>query len=104
MKAQVLAYPCAYEELFCISVAEAQVAGAYPITSDFAAVNTTNMGTVLPGDPITRGWLFNTFASEVALNLNNPLLLDKQKYVRDLAVNRFNPETIMAQWDEKVFA
>jgi len=80
------------------------VAGAYPITSDFAAVNTTNMGTVLSGDPISREWLWNIFANEVAKNLNSPLLLDKQKYVRDLAVNRFNPETIMTQWDEKVFA
>lgn len=103
MKAQVLSYPCIYAELFCISVAEAQVAGAYPVTSDFAAVNTTNMGTVLSGDPIERDWLLNTFAFEIAKNLNGPNLHAKQKYVRDLAVNRFNPETIMTQWDERVF-
>jgi len=104
MKAQILAYPCCYEELFCISVAEAQVAGAYPITSTFAAVNTTNMGTTIPGDPIMHDWLLNKFANEVAKNLNSPNLFAKQKYVKDLATNRFNPETIMKQWDEKVFA
>lgn len=103
MKAQILTYPCRYEELFCISVAEAQVAGAYPVTSAFAAVETTNMGTVLPGDPIHYTWLWTTFAEEVAKNLANPNLFIKQDYVRGLAVNRFDPKAIMAQWDEKVF-
>lgn len=42
MKAEILPYPCTYEELFCISVAEAQVAGAYPVTTPVGALATTN--------------------------------------------------------------
>ena len=103
MKAQILAYPCTYEELFCISVAEAQVAGAYPITSGFAAVETTNMGIVLPGDPVSYDWLWRTFAGEVAKMLNSSHLSTRQNQVRKLAMDRFNPETIVSQWDEKVF-
>src|SRR3972149_7530448 len=34
LKAQIHYYPCVYEELFCIAVAESQVAGVLPITSD----------------------------------------------------------------------
>jgi len=102
MKAQVLSYPCVYDELFCISIAEAQVAGVYPITSEFGAVKTTNMGTVLPGNPGNQDWR-NTFASAVADTLENPELSAMQDEVKQLALNRFNPETIIKQWDEKVF-
>jgi len=42
LKAEVHLYPCSYDELFCISAAECQVAGAYPITSDMGALPTTN--------------------------------------------------------------
>ena len=102
MKAQVLSYPCIYDELFCISVAEAQVAGAYPITSEFGAVKTTNMGTVLPGNPGNHDWR-NIFANAVADTLENPELSAMQDEVKQLALSRFNPETIIKQWDEKVF-
>ena len=44
LEAEVHLYPCVYEELFCISVAESQVAGVLPITSDAGALRTTNMG------------------------------------------------------------
>lgn len=102
LKAQILSYPCTYDELFCISVAEAQVAGAYPITSEFGAVRTTNMGTVLPGHPSQGDWQID-FAKTVSSALALPNLPDMQEEVRHMAVNRFNPETIVDQWDEKVF-
>ena len=41
-EAEVHLYPCIFEEQFCISVAESQVAGAYPITSNMGALKTTN--------------------------------------------------------------
>src|SRR3990167_8366926 len=52
LKADVQAYPCNYEELFCYSVAECQVAGAYPITSNIGALGTTNMGKLVGGNPL----------------------------------------------------
>jgi len=103
MKAQILVYPCSYDELFCISVAEAQVAGAYPITSSRGSLETTNMGIVVSGNSSLYSWLRNTFAEEVATALKNPYLPTRQNQVRQLALDRFNPETIVAQWDEKVF-
>ena len=102
MKAQVLSYTCIYDELFCISVAEAQVAGAYPITSGIGAVATTNMGTVIPGSPQNNDWQ-TEFAKAVTDTLANPDLSTMQEEVKQLALKRFDPKTIVAQWDEKVF-
>lgn len=103
MKAQILSYPSTYDELFCISCAEAQVAGAFPITSETGALNTTNMGIIVDGnvqDSIFR----KRFADEVVKLLNNPKLLKaKQEEVRQKAIERFSPDTILKQWNEKVF-
>ena len=45
LESSIHLYPCVYEELFCISSAETQYAGCYPITSNVGALATTNMGT-----------------------------------------------------------
>jgi glycosyltransferase involved in cell wall biosynthesis len=41
-RANVLAYPTEFYEIDCISVRKAQLAGCYPVTTDFAALETTN--------------------------------------------------------------
>jgi glycosyltransferase involved in cell wall biosynthesis len=52
LEAELMVYPCTYDELFCIAAAECQVAGAVPITSDAGALATTNrFGTIIPGNP-----------------------------------------------------
>lgn len=102
LKAQILAYPCNYDELFCVSVAEAQYAGAYPITSNCGALPTTNMGTVLPlnsDDPAND----RIFANAVIQALSNELP-PKQLDVSTKALRRFSPEVVLQKWDELVFA
>jgi glycosyltransferase involved in cell wall biosynthesis len=103
LKAEILLYPCNYDELFCISVAEAQYAGVYPITSAIGALPTTNMGCVLPvnpddanGDQVYIGEVVDILRDRE--RLNNAMLELKQK-----AKDRFSPETILREWDEKVF-
>jgi glycosyltransferase involved in cell wall biosynthesis len=52
--AQFHLYPCIYDELYCISVAESQVAGAMPITSRTGALRTTNrLGHIIDGSPMS---------------------------------------------------
>lgn len=52
--AELLAYPCTYEELFCLSVAECQVAGSLPLTTTSGAIRSTNeWGVQIPGDPFS---------------------------------------------------
>jgi hypothetical protein len=50
LESEYFIYPCSYEELFCISCAEAQYAGMFPITSGIGALSTTNMGEVVVTD------------------------------------------------------
>lgn len=103
LKAEIFTYPCTYEELFCISCAEAQYAGAYPITSDAGALATTNMGLIIPGNPKEYEWM-DRFVEKVTHYLTHrDDLLMQNEVVHQKAHNRFHPETILSIWEEKVF-
>jgi glycosyltransferase involved in cell wall biosynthesis len=99
MKAQIQAYPCTYDELFCYSVAECQIAGALPITSDIGALGTTNMGVLISGNMRDRLWQ-NAFVDMIIQNLKSPELSRIQAGVRRKALKRFSLPNIMKQWDE----
>lgn len=102
-EAEVHLYPCTFEEQFCISVAESQVAGVFPITSDCGALSTTNMGRVIHGNPQDPNWQ-DLFVSNAVEFLTDPKLKDKQTWLRETARNRFSIENILRQWDEKIFS
>ena len=57
-RARVMAYPCRFEEGFCLSAAECMAAGAVPVTTGrYALVETVGEGGVLiKGHP--RSWLY----------------------------------------------
>jgi glycosyltransferase involved in cell wall biosynthesis len=99
-QSQLMLFPCIYEELFCISAGECQVAGAYPITSDMGALPTTNMGTVIPGSPTSPAWI-EVFVKEAIRLLQNPdELAKKQRSVQKKAIARFSVKRILKLWDE----
>ena len=93
LRAEVFAYPCNYNELACYAAMEAQVAGAFPITYDIGALNTTNMG-----------WFASQgdFVDRVVHALTSPMD-EHRSNVRNLSRTRFSPERILKEWD-KVFA
>jgi glycosyltransferase involved in cell wall biosynthesis len=95
-------YPCIYDELFCIAVAESQVAGAFPVTSDVGSLATTNMGRVIHGSPQDPAWV-EVFVRNAVELLTDPKLAQKQEYVREVSRRRFAVENIIRQWDERVF-
>ena len=99
MKAEVQAYPSTYDELFCYAVAECSVAGAYPITSTTGAIATTNMGTLVGGNPLDPRWA-SAYAEEVIKVLRLPELPEMRSKVSLMAKERFSLERIMKQWDE----
>lgn len=103
--ADIFAFPNIYDELFCVSLAEAQVCGAYPVTSEIGALKTTSLGTLIPGDPRDgRSGFLGKFQDEIiSLLKNEDELKAKQEDVRKRAIERFNPENILAQWQDKVF-
>lgn len=99
MRAELHLYPCTYEELFCISVAESQVAGAYPISSGYGALRTTNMGMWLSGDP-TQPDFVDLFVNKAVEYLTNDSLRHKgMEYVREVAMKRFSLEHIIEKWE-----
>jgi glycosyltransferase involved in cell wall biosynthesis len=104
LEADLYVYPCIYDELFCVSAAEAQVCGAYPITSNVGALATTNMGTVITANPQNNRTAFmNAFIEEIEVALTDEELKSKQDEIRQKAIERFHPDNILKQWEDKVF-
>ena len=103
MEADVHLYPCIFQEQFCISVAESQVAGTFPISSGMGALPTTNMGTVIHGNPQTPYWQ-DIFVQKAVETLTDPKLGQRQEWLREVARKRFSIENIINQWEEKVFS
>ena len=105
MKSQIHLYPFSRtvsEELFCIAVAESQVAGVLPITTPDGALETTNMGVLIHGngnDVVTQ----QIMAQKVIEYLQNKNLPSIQKGLQQKAKERFSLGRILKEWDERVF-
>lgn len=97
-KAQVQAYPCTYDELFCYAVAECQVAGAYPVTPPKGSLSTTNMGLIVHGDANNPHWV-KTYADAVIHTLRYEGIESLQAEVQKKAIERFSLDRIMKEWD-----
>lgn len=100
LRAQVHTFPNTYEELFCISAAECQVAGALPVTSSIGAVQTTNeWGTIIEGMPGNGKWQ-NAFVDAVieTMDLDDFERGQKQR----AAANRFDWEIICDEWERLI--
>jgi len=104
LEADVHAYPCIYDELFCISAAECQVSGALPITSTAGALRTTNeLGITIPGDPRMEHW-----QKAFAVRLGDLITTERQflEKRRELMIfgakRRFDWNIIAEKW-ERVF-
>lgn len=106
LSSDLMVYPCIYDELFCIACAEAQVAGAYPITTETGALSTTNMGEIIYGPDLVRqkNQIIREMSDRVIELLDNPDVLERVRTENmRKAVERFSPERILKQWDEEVF-
>jgi glycosyltransferase involved in cell wall biosynthesis len=105
LQADIFAYPNIYDELFCVSLAEAQVCGAYPITSEIGALKTTSLGTLIPGDPRDpRNGFVKRFSEAIIETLKDrDALKTKQEDIQKRAIDRFHPDNILTQWQTEVF-
>ena len=103
LEADLHTYSAVYDELFCIAVAESQVAGAFPVTSDVGSLGTTNMGRVIHGNPQDPKWV-EIFVKNVVELLTDPKLASKQEWIREVSRRRFSVERVIEQWEESVFS
>lgn len=100
LKAEVMPYPCNYEELFCISAAECQVAGAIPITSAMGALLTTNeWGEVFSCNLLDGVWQ-GRFIDAVCHYLNRISHIEEE--IQQQARARFDWNTICEQWEHLI--
>lgn len=101
LESDVMAYPGAYEEMFCISAAECQVAGAVPITSTMGALPTTvEVGMKIDYHPHSPEFM-NRFVAGVVEFLRSEklrMIQDKAKATRA----RFDWNNIAGQWEELI--
>jgi len=104
LEAEVLPYTCTYDELFCLSVAECQVAGAMPVTTDASALKTTNQfGIKVSGDPTTPQFV-EEFSDRVAalVTTERQFLEARRASMIAAAKSRFDWHVIAEKW-EKLF-
>jgi len=103
-QAQIHLYPCIYPELFAISVAECQSVGAYPITPDIGALETTNQwGTILEGDAIDPAWQIRYIDIVIAMILDQDKLKELQLVSIKAARTRFAWERICDEWENIIW-
>jgi glycosyltransferase involved in cell wall biosynthesis len=103
VQAQIHLFPCTYPELFAISVAECQAVGAYPITPDIGALQTTNQwGTILPGDATDPTWQKMYVNLVIAIALDQDRLKDLQLASIKAARTRFDWERICNDWERLI--
>ena len=101
MEAEVLPYPCIYEELFCLSVAECQVAGAMPITTPIGALKSTNQfGVKISGNPQTPRFV-EEFSERVAalVTTERQFLEARRASMIVAAKTRFDWHVIAEKWE-----
>ena len=99
--AQLLLYPCVYDELFCVAVAEAESMGVIPITSTTGALATTNMGDLISGDPKNLSGFGNQMVDLAIGYMNNPSLYgQKSKELMVKSRERFSVGNIIRKWEK----
>lgn len=105
LEAEVHAYPCTYDELFCISAAETQVAGAMPVTSTWGALSTTNeFGIKIPGNPHSPEFV-QTFAKKCAglVTQERSFMQMAQAQMTKKARLRFDWQVIAEKWENLIY-
>lgn len=99
-RSQLLLYPCIYDELFCVAVAEAECMGVIPVTSSTGALATTNMGKIITIDPKNVGMFGIEMANAVAnLVYDKPDYQLKSDQLMVKSIERFNVDNIINQWE-----
>ena len=101
LEAEIHSYPCIYDELFCISAAECQVAGALPVTSTWGALKSTNeYGIQIPGNPHSPDFI-QTFAKRIAglVTQERSFMEMKRDQMASKSRLRFDWQIIAKKWE-----
>lgn len=115
-QASIFAYPTAFYEIDCISARKAQAAGAYPVVTDFAALNeTVKFGDRIHVNPEEENWgkpfmtdfaIMGTEARKawieaVVKQLQSPLTEENRVAMREWT-KKFSWESITDNWNDEL--
>ncbi len=100
LQSEIQAFPCTYDEMFCIATAECQVAGAVPITSTIGALLTTNRyGLQVVGDPQNEDWQ-KTFVDRLVVLFEDQSTLNfYSNLCRDGGLVDFDWNMLIVAWE-----
>lgn len=103
LEAEICAFPGDYEEMFCIAIAECQMAGAVPVTSTLGAIpSTTGVGINIAEHPKTPAFRERFAEAIVDLLQNRSRLEGMQVKARRYAIQHFKWEGIAEAWEKKL--
>lgn len=109
LTAGVFLYPTEFAEIHCISAVKAQAGGAYPITTDFAALDeTVQYGDKIHSEKTKDNWCENyqydfsikdkkEFIEKLIYKLKNPIDSKKEE-MRKWARETYNWDLIASKW------
>jgi len=118
LKAGIWAYPSGFGEIDCISLSKAMAAGAFPVTTDFAALGEKqgHGGHFIHSDITSNNWLkpnqhdfsiidekqVNESIDAVVHYLKNPPTEEARKEMRKWAQETFDWNRIFTKWNEVI--
>ena len=105
LAAECHSYPSTYDELFCISAAECQVAGAWPVTTTTGALKTTNEWGTITGANLAGKegqWTFVSAIANYLSMLERPRRAEETEAMQKQARIRFDWQRICGQWERLI--
>lgn len=102
---EIMAYPCEYDENFCVSAAECMAAGTVPVVSDIGALKTTikNGGIVINGIPKDGDFEKKFIDSVCNLLENRDKLSLLSKRAKEIAFKDYNWTLIARDWHTLIY-
>lgn len=97
----VLAYPCHFEEISCITVMKAQFAGCIPLTTNYGALIETNLTEFkVDGNPREDEGVMVEFQARLIELLKNPPKREVRRDIVKNALDKFTWSKVANEWSQ----
>lgn len=100
--ADYFAYPCIFDEVYCISIVKAMAGGAYPITSDFAELNSykKNGGSFVHYNYGDIDKFSEDYINTLIETMKNGVSDEERTRISKKALNKYTWESTAMGWDK----
>jgi len=100
--ADVFAYPCVFNEVYCISYVKALAAGAYPVSSDYAELVAykDNGGVQVHLDDTKLDEFAKNYTKQLIKTLKAGVKEDERKSMSKIALAKYTWKNTAEQWSK----